>query len=312
MRTTAVVMEGARRVGLDAVRLRPLGDEDLMVDVEWSGISSGTERLLWSGQMPDFPGMGYPLVPGYETVGRVARAGASASLPIGSRVFVPGSTGFEGVRSLFGGSAKTLVVPQARVVLVPDGSGCQSILLALAATAHHVAPVGSGQCPDLIVGHGVLGRLLARIAVLDGGSPVVWETNPARRSGAMGYRCIDPADDDTSRYHRICDVSGAADHFDRLISRLAPGGELVLAGFYEGDISFSFVPAFLREARLRVAAQWQSADLIAVARLVEDGRLQLDGLISHEVSALDADAAYRQAFEDRDCLKMVLDWRAVS
>ena len=34
------------------------------MDVEWSGISTGTERLLWSGRMPPFPGLGYPLVPG--------------------------------------------------------------------------------------------------------------------------------------------------------------------------------------------------------------------------------------------------------
>ena len=38
---------------------------DLVVDISWSGISTGTEKLLWSGRMPTFPGMGYPLVPGY-------------------------------------------------------------------------------------------------------------------------------------------------------------------------------------------------------------------------------------------------------
>ena len=41
------------------------------MDIEWSGISTGTEKLLWSGRMPPFPGMGYPLVPGYESVGRI-------------------------------------------------------------------------------------------------------------------------------------------------------------------------------------------------------------------------------------------------
>jgi 3-hydroxyethyl bacteriochlorophyllide a dehydrogenase len=28
--------------------------------------------------MPSFPGMGYPLVPGYESVGRIVDAGADA------------------------------------------------------------------------------------------------------------------------------------------------------------------------------------------------------------------------------------------
>jgi 3-hydroxyethyl bacteriochlorophyllide a dehydrogenase len=51
---------------------------DVVIDIAWSGISSGTERLLWEGRMPSFPGMGYPLVPGYESVGRIVDAGADA------------------------------------------------------------------------------------------------------------------------------------------------------------------------------------------------------------------------------------------
>ena len=38
-------------------------------------------------------------------------------------------------------------------------------------------------------------------------------------------------------------------------------------------------------------------------------RLSLAGLITHCVAADDAPQAYRQAFEDPACLKMVLDWR---
>jgi len=51
------------------------GQTDVVVDLAWSGVSAGTERLLWSGDMPPFPGLGYPLVPGYESVGRVVEAG---------------------------------------------------------------------------------------------------------------------------------------------------------------------------------------------------------------------------------------------
>jgi 3-hydroxyethyl bacteriochlorophyllide a dehydrogenase len=40
------------------------------------------------------------------------------------------------------------------------------------------------------------------------------------------------------------------------VSRLAPGGEIVLAGFYDEPLSFTFPPAFMREARFRIAAQW--------------------------------------------------------
>ena len=48
---------------------------------------------------------------------------------------------------------------------------------------------------------------------------------------------------------------------DRLVQRLAPGGEIVLAGFYKDPLAFTFPPAFMREARFRIAAQWRRDDL---------------------------------------------------
>ena len=67
--------------------------------------------------------------------------------------------------------------------------GERGVLLALAATAYHVVASDEAALPDLIVGHGVLGRLLARLVMLLGATPpVVWETNPGRTTGAQGTR----------------------------------------------------------------------------------------------------------------------------
>ena len=116
-------------------------------------------------------------------------------------------------------------------------------------------------------------------------------------------------DDDPKRdYQVICDVSGDSDLLDTLISRLAPGGEVILAGFYSQPLHFQFAPAFMREARLRAAAEWQRPDLLAVQALIANGLLTLDGLITHHAPFAQADTAYRTAFGDVACLKMVLDW----
>ena len=64
----------------------------------------------------------------------------------------------------------------------------------------------------------------------------------------------------------------------------------------------------MREARLRIAAEWQPADLRAVAALVDAGHLSLDGLITHQRVASRAGEAYGIAFGDPECLKMVLHW----
>lgn len=312
MDSIAVVLEQPEQLVLSRLDLTPPGEDDVVVDIEWSGISTGTERLLWSGRMPQFPGMGYPLVPGYESVGRVSAAGSRTELRVGERVFVPGARCFGQVRGLFGGAASRLVVPGARALPIEEHLGEKGILLALGATARHAIAAGTGVQPDLIVGHGVLGRMLARLAVAAGGDPVVWERNPRRAEGASGYRVIDPASDSRRDYRAIYDVSGDSALLDTLVSRLAPGGEIVLAGFYSEPLAFDFAPAFMREARLRIAAQWQAEDLVFVRDLAESGRLSLDGLITHRLEAAQADAAYRTAFSDPECLKMILDWRTLS
>ncbi len=312
LETTAVVFEQPKQLALSQVTLASPGDADCVIDIEWSGISTGTERLLWQGRMPPFPGMGYPLVPGYESIGRVVSAGEASGLYQGDRVFVPGSRGFSNVRGLFGGAAARVVAPAERLIPIGDTLAEEGVLLALAGTAYHALAVsGRLVLPELIVGHGVLGRLIARLVVaLDGPSPRVWETNPARRTAEQGYAVIDPADDGRSDYRVICDVSGDAGILDSLIARLARGGQIVLAGFYEQALSFTFPPAFMREARLQVAAEWQPEDMTQVMTLVRSGRLSLDGLITHCVDASQAASAYRTAFEDSNCLKMILDWRS--
>ncbi len=310
MDTTAVVFDSPRQLSLRSLALPALAAGEVLVEMEWSGISTGTERLLWRGEMPQFPGLGYPLVPGYESIGRVTAVSDEASHLLDRQVFVPGARCYGEIRGLFGGSASKVVVDASRVVPIDESLGQQGVLLALAATAYHAVSPENASLPDLIVGHGVLGRLLARLAVMAGDEPpVVWETNPTRHAGARGYQVTSPEDDSRRDYQSIYDVSGDASLLDELIGRLAPQGELVLAGFYSAPISFAFPPAFMKEAKLRVAAEWQPEDLILVRELIEEGRLDLDGLITHHNPASAATSAYQTAFEDSDCLKMVLDWR---
>jgi 3-hydroxyethyl bacteriochlorophyllide a dehydrogenase len=258
--------------------------------------------------------MGYPLVPGYESVGRIVAAGPASGHAVGERVYVPGARCYGEVRGLFGGAASKVVVPGEKVVPISDKLGEQAVLLALAATAYHAVACGGKEAPhrppDLIVGHGVLGRLLARMVVAAGyDAPTVWELNPERAHGATGYQVISPLDDTRRDYQAIYDVSGDSGILDKAIARLSFGGEVVLAGFYHEPLSFNFAPAFMREAQIRTAAEWKRADMMAVRELAENGRLSLDGLITHHDVATHAADAYRTAFGDAACLKMVLDWR---
>ena len=310
-RSTAVVFEQPRKMALRQVQLPEPHSTDCLIEVRWTGISTGTERLLWDGSMPPFPGLAYPLVPGYESVGTVVEPGKATALETGQRVFVPGSRGFTDVHGLFGGAAQSLVVPADRLVSLPSEMESTGVLLALAATAcHALGRMEDLGPPELIIGHGALGRLLVRISETRYQmTPVVWETAPERREGNHNYTVIDPKEDDRRDYRRVCDVSGASLIIDQAVHHLAKGATVLLAGFYAAPIQFNFPAAFMREVDLRISAEWQSEDMQTALDLISVGDLSLSGIITHDQPYDSAETAYQKAFSDPRCLKMVLDWR---
>ena len=309
MQAMAVIFEAPHRLALRSLVLNTPESGDVVVEIMWSGISTGTEKLLFTGKMPNFPGMGYPLVPGYESVGRIVDSGSECRGRIGEWVFVPGANCFADARGLFGGSARRLVVPSARALPIDEAWGSDGVLFALATTALHA--MAGGEAPDLIISHGILGRLLARLTIASGApAPTVWEIDAARSAGDHGYAIIHPDSDERRDYRSICDVSGDSALLDTLIGRLAKGGEITLAGFYQQPLSFAFPPAFMREARIRVAAEWGPDDLVAIRAMVSSGALSLEGLVSHVQPVADAPQAYPTAFTAPACLKMILDWSA--
>lgn len=309
--STAVVFEQPGKMALRPVQLPEPHSTDCVIEVHWTGISTGTERLLWDGRMPPFPGLAYPLVPGYESVGHVVSSGDETKLEVGQQVFVPGSRGFTDVHGLFGGAARSLVVPAERLVLLPSEIESKGVLLALAATAcHALRRIEDLGAPELIIGHGALGRLVARACMARyQATPTVWETSPERREGEHSYLVLDPEEDDRRDYQRVCDVSGSSTIIDQAVKHLSKGATVLLAGFYAAPIEFDFPAAFMREIDIRISAEWQSDDMQTALELVSGGDLSLSGIITHDHPYDSAETAYQQAFSDPRCLKMVLDWR---
>ena len=222
METIAVVLRQPEQLELDRLALTPPAADDVVVDVEWSGISTGTERLLWSGRMPPFPGMGYPLVPGYESVGRVGRSGrATPAAASASACSCP-------ARTASARCAACSAVP-------PRGSSCpaQRVVPHRSRTSASAAccwrwprrPItrsrrAARRAPDLHR-RPRRARPAARalsIAARRRRRRRCGRRNPARAGGAVGYDVIDPEHDARRDYRAIYDVSGdagAARHADR-------------------------------------------------------------------------------------------------
>lgn len=310
MEALAIVINNPQDAILRSLKIDDPSEHDALVQVDFSGISTGTEKLIWTGEMPPFPGMGFPLVPGYEATGRVLEAPNGASIKVGDTVFIPGAKCFGEVHGLFGASSSRIVTQADRLVRLPSDIGREGVLIALAATAHHALTVGG--LPDLIIGHGVLGRLMARLTLALGGKPTVWEIDESRMECGGQYTVCSAENDTRKDYNTVVDASGDPDITDIAVQYMAKGSLLVLAGFYHRKVNFTFPPAFMRQLTIRIAAEWQPHDLTAVVGLLSEHPDLLSGIISHQADAMDGPNAYRQALEDPECFKMVIDWRDVS
>lgn len=310
MEAHAIVINNPRDAILRPLEIDSPTEEDAIVDVTYTGISTGTERLIWTGAMPPFPGMGYPLVPGYEATGTVIQAPKSSKLKPGDTVFAPGAKCYGEVHGLFGAASSRIVTPAERLIRLPEAMGPEGVLIALAATAHHAMSIGG--LPDLIIGHGVLGRLMARLTVALGGKPTVWECNEQRFSADNLYPVRRASEDPRQDYQVVIDASGDADVIDQAVRHMAKGSLFVLAGFYHRKVNFTFPPVFMRQMTVRVAAEWVPEDLKAVVGLLAEHPALLTGIVTHMADAAEGADAYQRALEDPACLKMVLDWRQLA
>ena len=225
MDTLAVVFEEPERLALRRLDLTPPEPTDVVVDIAVErhqhrhraaslvrpdaavprhGISAGPRLRIGRARSPR---------PGRDPDGATASASSSPA---------PAASAMSAACSAVPPPASSS--PASGCVPVDESLGEQAVLLALAATAYH-AIAGGAAAPDLIVGHGVLGRLLARLAAAERRRPpVVWETQPAPRRRRDRSTAVIHPDADTRRdYRAIYDVSGDAGLLDTLIERLAPG-----------------------------------------------------------------------------------------
>jgi len=316
MEAKAIVMPAAGQVEVRRVTLKPLGADDVLIRTSLTSISAGTERMLFSGIMPH-PMLQFPVVPGYETVGTVIEAGSNAGEWLGKRVYVGGNYGFVGVNSAFGGQSALIVAPASHLTDLGSLNDEQGVLLALAATALHGVEVagchlGEASCASrqvLILGQGIVGQLAARFAKVCGATVHVTDKAEVRLRFAVADSIVpaDPPPPDPGVYDVLIDATGKMDAIAPRLMSLKQGGRVVLLGYYD-RIDLPYMPAFLRELTFAVSKEWAAGDLARARDAIAHGLVDVSGLITHRLPADEAPRAFDLAFNDPECLKMVLVW----
>lgn len=324
MKTKAIVIPKAHTVELREVELKPLGADDVLIQTTLTSISAGTERMLLRGVMPH-PMLQFPVVPGYETVGKVIEAGENARAWLGKRVYVGGNYGFSGVNPAFGGQSAYIVAPQSHLTDLQTLAEEQGVLLALAATALHGIDLAfdalrDGTTPTILVlGQGIVGQLAARFAKARGAHVTVTDKVASRLRLSVADAKLRVEDGELrneedpsfsirdAQFAVLIDATGKMEAIAPRLMNIRKGGRVVLLGYYE-KIDLPYMPAFLRELTFVVSKEWAPGDLARARDAIAAGQIEVRSLITHCLPADDAPRAFDIAFNDPDCVKMTLTW----
>lgn len=312
----AVVFADAGQLDFRSVTLREPAADEVVVDIRYSSISAGTERLLFDGRLPPIPHLRYPLIPGYEAAGVVVEVGPDVTeVSPGDEVFVGGSMCFTDVAAAFGGQASRLIKKAALVIPLHGIPLAHAPLLALAATSLH----GVRRLGDLsgkrvaVVGMGAIGQFAARfIAALEPAALYEVDTNAARLGHVAGATSVDPsraslADAIGTPLDYAIEATGKSEMIGECAKALRVGGSIALLSYYD-TLTTPFVNLFTREVTLLVAREWAHSDLLAARDMIADGRVDVADLAQSAFPIARYEAAYKTAFDDPSTLKVILQW----
>ena len=310
----AIVMPAAQTVEVRDIALTPALATDVTIQTLYTSISAGTERMLYAGQMPH-PMLQFPVIPGYETVGRVIAVGAEAPATLLDQiVYVGGARCYVDVNPAWGGQSSVIHCDGQRVVTLEGLNPEHGVFLALAATALHGVDIAGDVTGKkvLILGQGPVGQLAARIAKARGATVIVTDVSTDRLTHAVADQICDVSVQSLSAYGvSDCDIvieaSGSMAAAASAIGSLAAGGSIVLLGYYD-QIQLPYMPLFLKQARLLTSKEWAPGDLQRCRDLMVSGILDVSALLTHRSTLDQISTAYTTALFDPHCLKLLLTW----
>ena len=318
---TSVWFAGPRQVALRREPLPPLGETDLRMRAVVSGLSHGTEMLVYRGQVPpdldlDLPTLrgsfAFPIKYGYASVGRVVEIGPEvADLAEGDLAFClhPHQSEY--------------VVPASLAVRLPaelQADPERGVFLANLETAVNIALDATPRLGErvLVLGQGVVGLLVARL-LRETGAEVVMTADAFERRRELSRKfagadmVFSTTDDVVGRVRELTDgigadlaveVSGSPAALATAIDSVAFGGTVVVCSWYgTKPVAVPLGGAFHRRRLRLVSSQVGSIDaalqprwthrrrLDLAARFLR--RLDLSALITHRVPLACAADAYR-------------------
>ena len=315
------VVEG-ERVLVEAYDVGEPGPGEVLVRVNRTQVSAGSEKGRFRGASrpdPRTPLGYYPEPPGYTAAGRIQALGPGVEgFAIGDRVFAFGRHQSHLLTRIDRYHDAGLRKNVQRIEFdVTDEQACFSRLGDVA--LHSIRRAGLQPDESVVIfGQGVVGQLIAAFARISGAYPIIavdLDDDRLELSKTSGATHTVNASKENAVEAVEAVTGGGAEcvfHANREAQVLADcvdaagyGGKVVLVGATRGPVSMYLNKLLVREIDLRGSHMvsdveqryWKwttSRDRNAILRMIAQGDLSVDHLISHVVRPEEADEAYQR------------------
>ena len=331
MQARAVVARGPRQVVFQAVEVPEPAPEDVVVQVQHSWISNGTEGSFLRGERigGDTPWregdtLPFPLVPGYQKVGVVQWTGAEAGdLRVGD-VVMAATSRVRGMARPSGGHVSPAVTPRSQVWKLPAGlppeAASGMVLTQVGYNCGMRPAIGPGDAA-VVIGDGLVGHWSAQTLVQRGARVLLLGrhddrlerftcrdldlcVNTSRADGVAAIAAWAP-----EGVQAVIDTVGSVASIESLYPLLRRNGHIVSAGFHGTQGLIDIQRLRDSELTLHAPAGWTRPRMDATLDWLAAGKLKTLPLISHRLPVERAADAFALILDRQPgVLGVVLQW----
>ncbi|WP_240420862.1 zinc-binding dehydrogenase [Paenibacillus periandrae] len=326
----AVVFTDRLKVSVQEVEIPEPHHNEVVIDVEVSWISNGTESSFLRGERiaGDTPyhsnaAWPFPIVAGYQKVGVIRQIGSEVSgLQVGDRVFATISR-VTGMFNPYGGHINPAVTAADQVWKLPEGANsidyCGLVLTQVGYNCGMRASVRNGDCV-VVIGDGLVGQWTVQTLLNRGARVMVLGRHderlrylPDKAVGINTRLCsFTEAVSDFAGSDGISvlvDTVGDLTTVEQCFQPFRRNAHFVSAGFYGLSGKIDIQKLRDKEITLHAPAGWTKERMDAARDGIRDQWLQTGALVTHRFPVNRADEAWQLIVgKSEPSLGVILEW----
>ncbi|MEK3916434.1 alcohol dehydrogenase catalytic domain-containing protein [Paenibacillus sp. FSL H7-0331] len=326
----AVVFTDRLKVSVQEVEIPEPRHDEIVIDVELSWISNGTESSYLRGERiaGDTPyhsnaAWPFPIVAGYQKVGVIRQVGSEVSgFQVGDRVFATISR-VSGMFNPYGGHISPAVTAADQVWKLPEGASSIDysglVLTQVGYNCGMRAPVRDGDCA-IVIGDGLVGHWTAQTLLNRGARVLVLGRHDDRlrylpeKTVGVNTRSHSPMDavsdfTGTDRIAVLVDTVGDLNAVEGCLPHFRRNAHFVSAGFYGSSGKIDIQKLRDKEITLHAPAGWTKERMDATRDGIRDQWLQTGSLVTHRFPVNRADEAWQLIVDKSEpSLGVILEW----